>query len=247
MPTWTDRRRWSTGWSRATNDHDLDALVGVLRRRLRERDAGAPGAGLPRARPGAPELGADLRASSPTCTPRSALRGRRRHGLDGVGDDGHPARRDRAPHARRHRLRRRATASPRRARFYLEPVDDEARHRRRRRARAGRARMILVAGGTGRLGTLVVARARRRDGLDVRVLTRDADAGPPPRRRGDRDRRRRRARPASLDAAIDGVDDRRVRRAGLRRAGPGDARRRSTATATRTSSTPPPPSAPTSC
>ena len=35
--------------------------------------------------------------------------------------------------------------------------------------------MILVAGGTGRLGTLVVARLCRR-GPDVRVLTRDRDA-----------------------------------------------------------------------
>ena len=39
--------------------------------------------------------------------------------------------------------------------------------------------MILVAGGTGRLGTLVVERLSLRD-LDVRVLTRDVSAGRAP-------------------------------------------------------------------
>ena len=64
--------------------------------------------------------------------------------------------------------------------------------------------MILVAGGTGRLGTLVVRRLAAR-GLDVRVLTRDAErarhlgAGPIEVVEGDvRDR-------ASIDAALGGV------------------------------------------
>ena len=45
-----------------------------------------------------------------------------------------------------------------RARFYLEPVDEASLGRRRRRARPGGPTVILVAGGTGRLGRLVVHR-----------------------------------------------------------------------------------------
>jgi len=65
--------------------------------------------------------------------------------------------------------------------------------------------MILVAGGTGRLGTLVVSRLQTR-GESIRVLTRDASRGEAARRKagvefvvGDvRDR-------ARVDAAMDGV------------------------------------------
>jgi Predicted nucleoside-diphosphate-sugar epimerases len=64
------------------------------------------------------------------------------------------------------------------ARFYLEPVDEGATGRRRRGPGSGPPRdnvmtgRVVVAGGTGRLGTLVVVGLAAR-GIEVRVLTRD--------------------------------------------------------------------------
>ena len=97
------------------------------------------------------------------------------------------------------------------ARFFLEPVDEtddngvDAAVRRQVSPRTSRAAHVLVAGGSGRLGTLVVTALAAR-GVDVRVMTRD------PQRaahlagahvevvRGDvRD-------PASTAGAVDGVD-----------------------------------------
>ena len=89
------------------------------------------------------------------------------------------------------------------ARFYLEPVVDDADTVDDAVRAAGRP-MILVAGGSGRLGTLVVKRLADR-GLDVRVLTRDPSRA---RHLGDAaidivegDVRNR----ASLERAVEGV------------------------------------------
>src|SRR5690242_7156300 len=91
--------------------------------------------------------------------------------MDGVGDDRDAPRRHTAPDAWCDSLRR-----ARRARVVgaLLPGARRLRHRhgRRRRARSSGAFVILVAGGTGRLGTLVVARLAAR-GHEVRVLSRD--------------------------------------------------------------------------
>ena len=64
--------------------------------------------------------------------------------------------------------------------------------------------MILVAGGTGRLGAGVVA-ALRADGLPVRVLTRDARHAEPLRRLGVQVAIGDVRVPASLGAAMAGV------------------------------------------
>ena len=69
------------------------------------------------------------------------------------------------------------------ARFYLEPVQDGGGgvdEAVRRQVGPGRPAVILVAGGTGRLGTAVVGRLVNRD-IDVRVLTRDPERAAPPR------------------------------------------------------------------
>ena len=139
----------------ATNAHDLDALVACFAAGLPQRDAGASGARLHRTGPGRRNWS---RSSPPSRTHRRgpALRRRRGHGLDGVGAPG--TRPDGSPHLMRGvvifgvRGRRRRVGP-------LLPRAGPGRWRRtptRRYAASsqpGGAAMILVAGGTGRLGT----------------------------------------------------------------------------------------------
>ncbi len=154
---------------------------GLLRRRLPQRHTGAPSAELHRPRSGAPELGADsrLRAGHPREVLRSSVAGRR--GLVGMGAARDTARRHAASHARRDHLRRRGRCH-RVGALLPRAGPARGRRRRRRRASAGRASsrsrrdaargaMILVAGGSGRLGSFLVQRLVA-GGTPVRVLTR---------------------------------------------------------------------------
>ena len=111
---------------RATNDHDLDALVACFAEDYENETPVHPGARLPRPRAGAPELGADLRATCPTSAPRCCA----------LAVDGDTAwtewemtgtRRDGTAHHMRGVIIfgvRDGVAAW--ARFYLEPVDEDA-------------------------------------------------------------------------------------------------------------------------
>src|SRR4051794_35598934 len=83
----------------------------------------------------------------------------------------HPARRQRPPHGGSDHLRPRREY---RAHGHVLPRPGRpvTRLRQRRRSRPSRPMKVLVAGGTGRLGALVVARLVQQ-GVAVRVLTRD--------------------------------------------------------------------------
>ena len=81
--------------------------------------------------------------------------------------------------------------------------------------------MILVAGGTGRLGSIVVSRLADRGsryGFSPAIRIRRSPPG-----RENRDRPRRRARPCERRSGDARRDHRRLRGAGLRRARPSDA------------------------
>ena len=126
------------------------------------------------------------------------------------------------------------------ARFYLEPVDEDAGTVDDAVREQVVPRMILVAGGTGRLGTLVVSRLADARPRRARAHPRP-DPGASPRRRarprssvGDvRDRAS--VEPAMVRASTTVVSA--VQ--GFAGPGRGDARRPSIATATPISSTPP--------
>ena len=156
---------------RATNDHDLDALVACFAEDYENETPVHPARGF-RGASRCAGTGSRSSPSCPTSTPRSS-----RCAVD--GDTAWTEWEMTGTRARRH-ARTTCAASSCSAcatASRVGPLLPRAgrrgrRHRRRRGARPGRARMILVAGGTGRLGTLVVARLAgrrpRRAGADPR-------------------------------------------------------------------------------
>ena len=202
----------------ATNDHDLDALVGVLRRRLPQRDAGPPGARLHRSRPGPQELEADLLSHPRTSAPRSCGARSTATRCGASGSTAAPVLMARPTSCAGLSSSASLTALPAGPASISNPCKTGAGRRRavRRQVSAGGSVVILVAGGTGRLGTLVVGRLVSR-GLEVRVLTRDPERarapGGRPRTGGDR----RRARPREPGPGSSRRRRRRLRGARLRR------------------------------
>ena len=159
----------------AVNSHDLDALEDCFAPGYRNQTPAHPAQGFT-GRGQVRRNWEQIFTFVPDITARVL---RRRGDLVGVGDDRHPPGRYRAPNGRGDRVRR-----PRRA-LHLGPVlpgtraGGRAGRQRggaptrpaRRRPRAG-PEVIVVAGGTGTLGTRLVPRLAEA-GLTVRVLTRD--------------------------------------------------------------------------
>ena len=159
----------------ATNRHDLEALVACFAPDYRNETPVHPERGFS-GREQVRKNWQQIFAAIPDVTSdRAQLGGRRRHGLERVGAPWDATGRHASPDARRGHLRRRRR--PRRLGALLSRAGPGGGRRRRRRGgpppgQGRRPLVILVAGGTGRLGTLVVRRLADR-GLDVRVLTRD--------------------------------------------------------------------------
>src|SRR5918999_147769 len=187
---------------------------GLLRRRLRQRVAGPSPAGLPGARPGAPELEPDLRRRAKSPSAAAADGGGRRHGVDRVGHLRHPGRRGRVPDAGRVDFRRRRRppglgavlpgAGRRDQRRRQRPHHSNGGHHRHHPGRGGEV-MILVTGATGHVGSELV-RLLAEQGAPARALVHSPDKAAPIQRLGLETALGDYEQPDTLDVAMKGCD-----------------------------------------